>query len=170
MISLNHMQKQILWIIVAIIVIGGGLYLFASRSPQPVANTETPAASQTRPAEQTVPSTDANTIEASVTGAPAAVITFTDSGFSPSNVTVKKGEIVRWMNNSGSQVWPASAVHPSHGVYPQKSPSDCLESSFDACNGLAQGEYWDFKFDYVGEWKFHNHLNASQRGSVNVTE
>ncbi|MEK7107433.1 MAG: hypothetical protein AAB899_04585, partial [Patescibacteria group bacterium] len=101
---------------------------------------------------------------------PDAVIIYTDDGFAPSSATIKKGQTVRWANNSGSKVWPASAVHPSHGAYPQKSASDCFGSSFDACRGLAQGESWDFKFDYVGEWKFHNHLNASQKGSVTVAE
>ncbi|MDO8552565.1 MAG: hypothetical protein Q7S01_03485 [bacterium] len=166
------MQKQLLWVLGGIIIIGGGFYLYANRTPQPVANTETPGVvgSQTTTGNQTVPNPEADAIEESVTGVPAAVITFTDSGFSPSSVTVKKGQIVRWVNNSDSEVWPASAAHPSHAVYPQKSASDCAGSAFDSCRGLEQGEAWDFKFDYVGSWRFHNHKESSQVGVVNVVE
>ena len=101
---------------------------------------------------------------------PVTVITFTDAGFEPSTVAIKKGQTVRWMNNSSTNTWPASAVHPTHSIYPQKSASDCLGSSFDACRGLAKGETWDFTFNDVGTWKFHDHLHASKTGSVTVTE
>lgn len=173
------MKNVILWV-VGLLIIAAGWYLYSSKGSllAPPADDETAQtvtdadteAEATPVSEDATVNPDADAIEAAVTGVPATVITFIDSGFVPSSVTVKKGQIVRWMNNSGSKVWPASAVHPSHEVYPQKSPSDCLGSSFDACLGLAQGESWDFKFDYIGEWKFHNHLNASQWGVVNVTE
>lgn len=154
----------------AVIIIAGGWYLYSSTPSQEAANagegTGGVVASQAVPAE----GAGANVTEMVVSKVPDAVITFTDSGFVPSSVTIKKGQTVRWANNSGSKVWPASAVHPSHAVYPQKAASDCLGSSFDACRGLSQGESWDFTFDYAGEWKFHNHLKSSQWGVVNVTE
>ena len=102
---------------------------------------------------------------------PAVVVAYTDVGYEPKEVTVKKGETVRFVNNSSSQeTWPASAVHPTHSVYPEKSASDCLGSSFDACRGLKSGESWDFTFNTVGEWKFHDHMHPSKFGSVKVTE
>lgn len=162
-------QKSILWVL-AVVIIAGGWYLYSSTPAQEAADTDVEAGGAV--ASQAVPAAgdSANVTEMVVSNVPVEVITYTDAGFVPSAVTIKKGQTVRWVNNSGSQVWPASAVHPSHAVYPQKSASDCLGSSFDACKGLAQGESWDFTFDYVGEWKFHNHLNASQRGAVTVTE
>lgn len=175
------MQKAILWVL-AVVIVAGGWFLYSSKAGAPTfsENAETPAqeaadadtGAPTGGESPAVQSANLNpdAVETAPAGIPTEVITYTDAGFVPSSVTVKKGQIVRWMNNSGSKVWPASAVHPSHEVYPQKSPSDCLGSSFDACKGLAQGESWDFKFDVVGEWKFHNHLNASQRGAVKVTE
>lgn len=162
-------QKSILWVL-AVIIIAGGWYLYASKPAQENGGVPAQEAVNTGTGAIAVPETGPGTGAAVSPGVSDAVITYTDAGFVPSSVTVKKGQTVRWMNNSGSKVWPASAVHPTHGVYPQKSASDCLGSSFDACKGLAQGESWDFTFDVVGEWKFHNHLNASQRGAVNVTE
>ena len=162
-------QKSILWIL-AVVIIAGGWFLYSSTPAQEAGETDEGVSGVV--ASQAVPVEGANTnvTEMVVSKVPDSVITFTDAGFVPSSVTVKKGQTVRWENNSGSKVWPASAVHPSHAVYPQKSASDCLGSSFDACRGLSQGESWDFKFDEAGEWKFHNHLNSSQFGAVNVTE
>lgn len=166
-------QKSILWFL-AVIIIAGGWYLYSAKGNKSAVseNTGTPAqeAVNTGTGAIAVPEAGPGTGAAVSPGVPDAVITYTDAGFVPSSVTVKKEQTVRWMNNSGSQVWPASAAHPSHGVYPQKSSSDCLGSSFDACKGLSQGESWDFKFDYAGEWKYHDHLKASQWGVVKVTQ
>lgn len=163
------MQKIVLWVL-AVVIIAGGWYLYSSTPAQEAASTDVEAGGAV--ASQPVPAGEGNTnvTEMVVSKVPDAVITFTDSGFVPSSITIKKGQTVRWANNSGSKVWPASAVHPSHAVYPQKVASDCLGSSFDACRGLSQGESWDFTFDYAGEWKFHDHLNSSWRGSVTVSE
>ncbi|MDO8522137.1 MAG: cupredoxin domain-containing protein [bacterium] len=162
------MNKIVLWVL-AVVIVAGGWFLYSSAPAQESADTEVVAGGVVAPQAVSVEGANTNVTEV-VSKVPDIVITFTDSGFVPSSLTVKKGQTVRWANNSGSKVWPASAVHPTHGVYPQKSASDCLGSSFDACRALSQGESWDFTFDYVGEWKFHNHLNGSQKGSVIVTE
>jgi plastocyanin len=101
-----------------------------------------------------------------------ALISYTEEGYSPSSVTIKKGQSVRWTNDATSDVetWPASAVHPTHSIYPVSSDSDCLGSSFDACRGLKQGGVWQFTFNEVGEWRFHDHLHPSKTGVVIVTE
>lgn len=98
-----------------------------------------------------------------------ALIEFTDDGFTPKDVTIREGQRVRFLNKStDQQTWPASAVHPTHSLYPGKSASDCLGSEFDACRGLKGGEYFDFTFNYKGQWRFHDHLHASKTGSVTV--
>jgi plastocyanin len=174
------MQKNIV-IFLGIVIIAGAWFLYSSKASAPTVSENTATAQQGAETgsvagggavSQAMPAVgaNANVKEMVVVNVPDTVISFTDAGFVPSSVTIQKGQTVRWANNSGSKVWPASAVHPSHAVYPQKSGSDCLGSSFDACKGLAQGESWDFTFENVGEWKFHNHLSASQRGTVNVTE
>ncbi len=101
-------------------------------------------------------------------GEPVATIRFAESGYQPALVTIKKGEPVRWINDSADETWPAAAVHPTHSMYPQKSADDCLGSSFDACRGLVQGEEWEFTFTEVGTWRFHDHLHPSKTGSIIV--
>lgn len=87
-------------------------------------------------------------------------IEHTDNRFIPSEIKIKKGDTVTWTNRDSSQAWPASAVHPSHQVYP----------GFDALKSLSNGESYSFKFDRVGSWKYHNHLNPSVTGAVIVEE
>ena len=101
-------------------------------------------------------------------GTVAITITLTDDGYVPSELTIKKGEAVRWVNDSNYEMWPASAVHPTHSLYPGKSPTDCLGSSFDACARIPGGGSWEFTFNDVGSWKFHDHVRPSKTGVVDV--
>jgi len=92
-------------------------------------------------------------------GEPAVVITRTDAGYEPKEVTVKKGDIVTWKNATSEFHWPASDLHPTHGVYPE----------FDPLRPIASGEEWSFRFDQAGEWKYHDHIRANKTGVVTVT-
>ena len=114
------MQKAILWVLGLIIIIVGW-YLFTTEpnnSPESsqVAGEQANGAVVDVTGGETKSAKNAEvTVEVSPV-VPATVITYTDTGFVPSSVTIKKGQSVRWMNNSGSGVWPASAVHPTHSI------------------------------------------------------
>jgi len=97
-------------------------------------------------------------------------ISITDDGFVPARVTVHKGATITWKNEGENSHWPASAVHPTHSAYPEHTSEDCLGSSFDACLGLNLGESYSFRFNTVGVWGFHDHLNARMTGVVEVIE
>lgn len=99
---------------------------------------------------------------------PNTTVTFSDSGYAPATVTIKKGVTVTFVNASARSTWPASAFHPTHTVYP--TTGGCLGSMFDACRGLGNGESWTFTFDQAGSWKYHDHLNPSFRGTIEVKE
>ncbi|MEM4282123.1 MAG: cupredoxin domain-containing protein [Candidatus Woesearchaeota archaeon] len=94
------------------------------------------------------------------------VIEITESGFSPRTLSIRAGETVVFVNKDINPHWPASAVHPTHTVYPESG--GCIGSKFDACRGLAQGETFSFKFDKIGRWKYHDHLNPSLTGEIVV--
>lgn len=94
------------------------------------------------------------------------LITYTDSGYSPAVITIKRGQTVTWKNNSSRQMWTASAIHPTHSVYP--TAGGCIGSTFDACSGIASGGTWSFGFDVAGTWKYHNHMNSAHTGTVVV--
>ena len=102
------------------------------------------------------------------TGSTPAVVTYTASGFSPTTVTISKGESVTWKNESNRRMWVASAVHPTHTIYPEQTDVDCLGSSFDACAGAGVGASYEFTFNEVGTWKYHNHLGVFNTGTIIV--
>lgn len=97
-------------------------------------------------------------------------ISYTDSGFSPSTLNISAGTMVKFVNNSSLPVWPASAMHPTHKEYPGSDIVKCVtgEIIFDACRGIAPGESWSFTFDIKGAWKYHDHLKASNFGTITV--
>lgn len=99
-------------------------------------------------------------------------IRITANGFEPSSLTVKKGDSVIWVNESGRSAWPASAVHPTHTAYPGSGIQKCgtaeAATIFDACGNVAIGNSWSFVFNEAGTWKYHDHLRASVTGSVVV--
>ena len=85
-------------------------------------------------------------------------VEITSSGFSPQTLEINQGDTVTWTNKKSSDSWPASAVHPTHDVYPE----------FDANRGLKTGETYSFTFERVGNWKYHDHLNPSVTGTIVV--
>ena len=94
------------------------------------------------------------------------IVTLTDAGFSPTTIKIKKGETVVFKNTGSGMMWVASAMHPTHDVYPTKG--GCIGSIFDQCEAVANGGSWTFEFDVTGTWKYHNHRNSSQFGTVVV--
>lgn len=167
------MQKIIL-LVIAVVVLAGGYLLFkGDKAIAPTIEDTNTGVESAMPAPGFENSNIPEMIvdETGMVGEPVATIIYTDAGYEPKSVTIKTGQIVRWINKSTSQeTWPASAVHPTHGVYPEKTDTDCLGSAFDSCKGLKSGESWDFKFSSVGEWRFHDHLHPSKTGIVIVTE
>jgi len=99
-------------------------------------------------------------------------IEITSAGFNPDTLTIKNGGIVIFVNTDLQQHWPASAIHPTHTLYPGSSITKCNtpeeSSTFDACRGLEKGETYSFVFNQAGSWKYHDHLNPNSRGTIIV--
>jgi plastocyanin len=99
-------------------------------------------------------------------------IVMSEAGFSPQEVTVTEGGVVTWVNTGGTAMWPASAFHPTHTVYPGSDINKCGTSDelniFDSCRGIAPGGSWTFVFNDKGTWAYHDHLNPSRFGRVIV--
>ena len=111
------------------------------------------------------------------------VIEITSSGFSPSTLTISKGDTVTFINKDTEEHWPASATHPIHtdyrgGSYDEpgsyqgslacRSEGVTKTGAFDACHGLAAGESWSFTFNEVGSWKYHDHIKLESFGTIIV--
>ncbi len=89
---------------------------------------------------------------------PAVMVVLEEDGFNPSEITILKGQSVTFKTNRSKQFWPASDLHPSHGIYPE----------FDPQLPIIPNASWTFKFEEVGGFKYHDHLAPSYRGIVNV--
>lgn len=155
---------------IAVVVLGGAVLVFApsnapngeisSTMPVPDGGNKSPEMGVEVPPGITVELVAVHTVRITV------------DGFVPAALTVKKGDSVTWTNESGRDVWPASAMHPTHAVYPGSSISKCGTADeptiFDACRGIPSGGSWSFVFNEMGTWRYHDHLRASVTGSVTV--
>ncbi len=153
-------------IVVLLIVIAGGWYLL-SGTPAKAPVTETPVSNQMPVVGSTTPET---TVENAL---PNVIIAYTDQGFSPKSVNVSLGTTITFVNQSSKEMWVASAKHPDHTVYSGTSLSqhcpDTTNASFDGCVAVSSGNSFSFTFNKEGEWKYHNHVDATQFGTVIVT-
>ena len=78
--------------------------------------------------------------------------------FEPETLTIQKCTKVVFENQDKVSRWPASNLHPTHGIYPE----------FDPLQPIEPGSVWSFVFDKVGSWRYHDHLAPSTRGTVIV--
>ena len=155
-------MKNIIYILI-LVVLAGVYFLLKGSGEKPVSPVESPIVS---PADSGIITEEPVILEDLDEAETQSAITYTSGGFSPSVINVKKGEEVTFLNESGGAMWPASAIHPTHTLYPTQG--GCVGSTFDACQGIQPGDSWSFKFDIAGSWKYHNHLNPSQTGTVVV--
>lgn len=101
------------------------------------------------------PTPTANQTESEKTSGTA--VTVTGSGYDPQSLTVKAGTKVIWTNKSGTAVTVDSALHPTHLVYPPLNLGQ-----------LEDGSSVELVFDKPGTYRYHNHLNPTQFGSIIV--
>src|SRR3989338_2353536 len=101
-------------------------------------------------------------------------VTYSDNGFTPAQTKIRKGDTVRFVNQSTGRMWVASAIHPTHTTYAGTSLSehcpDTSNTAFDQCVAVDNDGTFEFTFDKVGAWDYHNHVRASQTGRVTVEE
>lgn len=86
------------------------------------------------------------------------VITYTETGFSPDNLTIKSGDTTIFQNDSARAFWPASNDHPVHYKY----------SEFDPKKIIPAGESWSFTFTKSGTWGYHDHRSSNLGGTITV--
>ena len=161
------------WIVIAIIVIGGGYWLMQGSATPATTGTGVPA-QVTNTGVPTIPPTDnlTGTAPDAAASAPmSATINYDGKSFSPSSVTIKQGGTVTF--TSTGAMWIASASHPAHTGYDGTDrAAHCAAgykgaAPFDQCSS---GSTFSFTFTKVGTWPFHDHKNSSAYGSVTVVQ
>jgi len=103
---------------------------------------------------------------------PGNTIEIRSGGIFPGVIVISAGETVNFINRDNRPHRPASDIHPTHRLYPGSGIEKCgtpdQSNNFDACRGLAQGEFYSFTFNEVGSWSYHDHLNPGLRGIIIV--
>ncbi|MCE9586282.1 hypothetical protein K8R04_03110 [Candidatus Uhrbacteria bacterium] len=94
------------------------------------------------------------------------LVSYNGRSFAPAVLTIKKGETVRFINNSSKNMWVA-ATGSSGEVYPG-SGKDCGQSAFDMCKTLKHGEFWEFTFTEKGSWSYRNNADSTNTGVIIV--
>lgn len=85
-------------------------------------------------------------------------ITYTNAGFEPHDITVKKGTVITVTNSSSHSVQFSSNDHPAH-----------TENTEMNMATLAPGESDSYTASRTGTWGFHDHIDESKTGTVTVT-
>lgn len=86
-------------------------------------------------------------------------IVLSTAGFSPENISIRVGDTLTFTTTTGKEFWPASDLHPTHGIYPE----------FDPRKPVSPNDSWSFQFNKQGEWRFHDHLNSLYTGKIKVS-
>ncbi|HLD70766.1 MAG TPA: hypothetical protein VI937_02700 [Negativicutes bacterium] len=173
------MNQALMWgavvVIVAVIVVGGGWWLLQNNAEAP---TITPTAEnvpgQTGGTQNNPNFTNGGGVNVGLeTSTPKThTVTYTNSGYSPSALTVKKGDTVTFKNQSSGELWTGSAMHPTHMAYSgttlQQHCPDPENNDFDQCKAEGAGASWSFTFTKTGSFGYHNHVNTTHFGKVTV--
>jgi len=144
------------WAAVIIIIIALGAWWFVSQG------VPTPATTNTSPTGE---------LTGTVTAPKTVTVLYGTDGFSPSTVTINKGDTVTFVNNGGGDMWVATAQHPAHSVYDGTDRATHCAAGytgpvpFDQCS---VGINYSFMFNHAGTWNYHNHNNAADFGKVVV--
>lgn len=98
---------------------------------------------------------------------PNALLSYTQMGFEPREVTIKQGESVRFTNNSNRDIWIAAAAESGEHLYPGV-PNGCGSSELDSCGAIPPQDFWEFTFDAKGSWGVANAFDAANIAVVRV--
>jgi plastocyanin len=156
------MNTKLLWILIVVVIVLIGAWFAFGRTEDMPLETAT-----------TTPTTVLNDTTAAP-GGETVTVTYTDEGFSPQTVTVAVGDTVRFVNNSGSEMWVAADEHPTHTSYDGTPTRDhCADGvnttgSFDQCARVGAGTSWSYTFTKAGSFDYHNHARAADGGTITV--
>lgn len=156
------MNKNIIIISIIVLVLVGGYFLLKGLTV-PFTTPDLIINQQINPPTDTAPTNPNNGTHE---------VMYSDSGYAPKELTIKAGETVTWQNESSHGMWTASALHPTHVIYSGTSLEehcpDVKNTSFDECKSDQRGQSWSFTFDKKGTWRYHNHVQSSDFGTVIV--
>ncbi|HYD93442.1 MAG TPA: hypothetical protein VEB18_03260 [Candidatus Paceibacterota bacterium] len=162
------MKNPLIWIVLVIILVGLGWWIYT------VSNAPAGQALENDPGSVAGEFID-DSKDGGAGQGPAAgnvTITYTDAGFSPETITVRKGATITFVDESPTnEMWVGADEHPSHTGYDGTSKDEHCpntdNTSFDQCG---VGSTYSFTFTKVGVFTYHNHREDDHHGHVVVVE
>lgn len=134
---------------------------FATSTNMIVGTTTTITSPVPRPAPRPQSSTATKPSSAPSTPAMTAngsyLVMYTNSGFSPATLTIKKGQSVHFVNYS-SKAMSLTAIDQNSQIY----------RNFNQEQSVGRGGYFDFSFVIAGNWGYLNRNNQADRGTIVV--
>lgn len=85
------------------------------------------------------------------------IISVTDNGFIPQEITIKAGSTVTWINNASGAVNISSDPYPLNNAYPPLN-----------LGNFNKGEDLSLTFNKTGKYYYHNHIIPPQKGVIIV--
>lgn len=184
------MKQTYLYIALAVaLAIIAGLVLFILNGTQPNAvsvsqptSTSTPTASTSASVRHTAsygtktvtytapPPVTTNPINPSN---PTVNVNYTNSGFSPKVLTIRRDTTVNFVNTTNASMWVASDPYPTNSGYSGTTADQhCPDTSgthFDECSSVGKGNTYSFTFLKVGTWTYHDQQHPANTGTIIVT-
>jgi plastocyanin len=134
-------------VVIVLAIIGGGAVVLNNKNDGKSSNTTSTSHSQAA----------SNTQSNSSQPAAENTITYTDNGFSPATLTVTSGTKITIKNNSSGLLQFDSDPHPEHTDDPELN-----------VGSIASGDSATITVTKTGSHGYHNHLNASDTGTIIV--
>lgn len=136
-------KKRLLILIVIVLLIGAGVgSILMVRNQQKTEDPRTGGSSSAKLPEDKYPD---------------IIITVSDDGFNPTQVKIKPGTRVVWVNKSTKTATVNSDDHSTHAKY-----KDLNLGAFET------GKSVQLKFETIGNYSYHNHLLPEQKGEIVV--
>jgi len=138
------MVKWIVGIIIVVVLVGGG-WAFYNHNKSHTSTTN--GASANSSSQSSTSNTSSNQTAA------AGTVNITNMMFTPSQITVKKGDTVTWTNNDTL----------THTV-----TDDLSDVGGPASGNIAPGSSYSFTFTKTGSFQYHCNIHSSMHGTIVV--
>lgn len=155
---MSNKSLAIFVVVVIIAAVGIGIAVSMSYNNPATAAMETLSPSPTINVQQANESYNPASSTPVTPAATTVTVTYNGTSFSPSMLSIRIGDSVKFVNNSSGRMWVASDPHPQHTDLP----------GFDEKASASKGQSWTYIFTVAGAHGYHNHANPSATGTVTV--
>jgi len=93
-----------------------------------------------------------------------SIITYSDTGFDPKNLSITPGTTITWSNESSHSLW-VEGTGPKGGDCTASAASGTLNE----CASIGNGGSYSYTFTTPGSYAYMNHEQSNDTGIVTVT-